>query len=396
MPLTRRDFMVRGGVLVLAAGVLGRPSLVLAQAPTEQRLFVVILRGAMDGLAAVAPVGDRSYADARGDLAMPENALIRLDGFFAMNAALGSLAGLYHHGQLLVLHATATPYRSRSHFDGQDVLDSGATAAHVMATGWLNRAIGSLQRGEGIAVGPSVPLLLQGPAPVTSWSPSRLPGADPDLLARIARMYEADPLLGRTFREADMLQGHEPDGMQRAARSAGGRGKQAFASMMRKAGELLGGDTGLRVGAIELGGWDTHFGQGLAQGRLANAMQQLSAGIDALRAALGPAWERTAVLTVTEFGRTVRGNGTGGSDHGTGTVAFLMGGRVAGGRVIGDWPGLAPGQLHQDRDLYPANDLRALLKGVLADHMGLPGSALCGAVFPESAQVAPLGGLFRA
>jgi uncharacterized protein (DUF1501 family) len=396
MPLTRRDFVLSGGMAFVAAGALGRPALALAHAPTEPRLFVVILRGALDGLAAVVPHGDRSYGAARGDLAMPDKALIRLDPFFAMNAALGSLADLYQQKQLLVLHATATPYRSRSHFDGQDVLDSGAIEAHSLATGWLNRALGALQGGEGIALGPAIPLLLQGPALVTSWSPSVLPGASPDLLARIARLYQDDPLLSRAVRDAETLQADASDAMPLAARPGAARGGQAFEAMMQKAGELLGGDTGLRLGAIELGGWDTHVAQGLDRGRLTNAMQQLSAGLAAFRKALGPVWQKTAVLVVTEFGRTVRGNGTGGSDHGTGTVAFLMGGSVAGGRVIGDWPGLAPRELYQDRDLRPVNDLRAFLKGVLAEHMGLSEPVLDGAVFPGSADVSPLRGLLRA
>jgi len=395
VPLTRRELIVRGGLLVLGAGVLGRPTLALAQARTDRRLFVVLLRGALDGLAALVPYGDRFYADARGDLALPEKALIRLDDLFAMNAALGPLADLYQQGQLLALHATATPYRSRSHFDGQDVLDSGASEAHSLTSGWLSRALGVLQHAEGIAIGPSVPLLLQGPGQVTSWSPAVLPGADPDLLARIARLYEADPLLSRTLREAELLQADGPATMATAAEPGARRGSQAFESMMRKAGELLAGSGSLRLGAVELGGWDTHVAQGLDRGRLVNAMQQLSAGIDAFRRALGPAWRSTAVLVVTEFGRTVRGNGTAGSDHGTGTVALLLGGNVAGGRVIGDWPGLAPGQLFEGRDLRPSNDLRALLKGVLAEHMHLSEPVLDDVVFPESGNTLPARGLFH-
>ena len=396
MPLTRRDFLLRGGMLV-AAGAFGGPALALAQAPTEQRLFVVVLRGALDGLAAVVPYGDRSYGDARGPLALPDHVLIRLDSFYAMNSALASLAVRYQQKRLLVLHATATPYRSRSHFDGQDVLDSGAVEAHASSTGWLNRALVALRGGQGVAIGPSVPLLLQGPGDVTSWSPSILPGATPDLLAQVVHLYEADPLLSRAIRDAEMLRSERPESVSAATPRGGARGPQAFAAMMRRAGELLGdGRSGLRLGAIELGGWDTHVAQGLDRGRLANAMQQLSSGLEAFEQALGPAWQQTAVLVVTEFGRTVKGNGTGGSDHGTGTVAFLMGGKVAGGRVIGDWPGLAPHQLYQERDLRPVNDLRALQKGVLAEHLGLDEGALGDAIFPGSTDVPALRGLVQA
>ena len=396
MSLSRRDFLLRGGMLV-AAGAFGGPALALAQAQTEQRLFVVVLRGALDGLAAVVPYGDRSYGDARGALVLPDPARIRLDSFYAMNAALASLAALYHQKQLLVLHATATPYRSRSHFDGQDILDSGAVEAHASTTGWLNRALVALRGGQGIAIGPSVPLLLQGPGDVTSWSPSVLPAATPDLLAQVVHLYEADPLLSSAIRDAEMLRSEDPGSRSAASSRGGARGPQAFAAMMRRAGELLGDDrSGLRLGAIELGGWDTHVAQGLDRGRLANAMQQLSSGIEAFEQALGAAWQQTAVLVVTEFGRTVKGNGTGGSDHGTATVAFLMGGKVAGGRVIGDWPGLASHQLYQERDLRPVNDLRALQKGVLVEHLGLVEGALGDAIFPGSAGVPALRGLMQA
>src|SRR5262245_7671687 len=268
-------------------------------------------------------------------------------------------------------------------------------AAHSLTSGWLNRALGALHGAEGIALGASIPLLLQGPGEVTSWSPDLLPGADTDLLARVEHLYQADPLLRRALAEAQRLRADSHGAPPPPERPGFGRRSESFESLMRKAGELLGGDAGLRLGSIEIGGWDTHVGQGLDRGRLADAMRQLSAGVTALRGSLGPAWQKTAVLAVTEFGRTVKGNGTGGSDHGTGTVALLMGGGVAGGRVVGDWPGVAPHQLYQGRDLHPANDLRALLQAVLVEHLGLGERAPGGAIFPGPTEVSPLRGLFR-
>jgi uncharacterized protein (DUF1501 family) len=360
-----------------------------AAAPGDRRLMVVVLRGGLDGLAAVVPYADPRYRALRGGLALPEDALHPLDDRFALHPALAPLAPWYERGEWLIAHAVATPYRERSHFDAQDLLEGGGSEPHAQGTGWLNRAAAALHpEPSGIAIGPSVPLLLRGAAAVTSWAPSLLPAVDADFLDRVMHMYAVDPLLASSLQAARML---EDDGAMDGQRA---RGPQAFVAMMERAAGFMRADDGPRLAAVDLGGWDTHANQGLAEGRLANALTRLTEGLMAYRRALGPVWSKTAVLVVTEFGRTVRVNGSGGTDHGTASVAFLFGGSIEGGRMVGDWPGLA--RLHEDRDLVPANDLRALLKGTLAAQFGLDGDALSRTVFPGSDAVAPLPGILRA
>jgi len=385
--LSRRRFLqtTLGGITLVAGGLPLR--LARAASAGDKRLVVVILRGAIDGLAAVVPYGDPSYADARGVMRLPldDSAMVRLDAYFAMHTALAPLAQMYAEKELLVLHACATPYRDRSHFDAQNLLENGGVKPHAISTGWLNRATLVLQDAhEPIAIGPTVPLLLRGQAKVNSWAPSILPSVDSDFLTRVAQMYESDPLLHEAISGTDITQ---PDSME-----GGLRGPRAFPGLMQKTALFLGGESGARIATVELGGWDSHANQGLETGRLANNMAQLAEGLAAFKQAMGTAWNETAVLVITEFGRTVQGNGSGGTDHGTASVAFLLGGSVQGGRVLGDWPGLA--QLYQGRDLMPANDLRSLLKGTLEQHMGIDEAMLSSDIFPQSASVRGLPGLF--
>lgn len=387
--LTRRHFLIGAGVIGCCGGVLGFPHMTLAAAPTQKRLMVVVLRGAMDGLGAVAPVGDRYYHDARKGLVLPDHALLNLDGYFALNAALPQLHEFYRRGEMAVMHATATPYRDRSHFDAQDLLENGGSKPHALATGWLGRTLQAMGGGTGgLAVGPSVPLLLQGGKNVQSWAPSALPGVDDDFMNRVVRMYEHDDMLGAALAQARNM----PD----TGMSGKARGDRQFIEMMQTAATFMNKDGGARLATIDLGGWDTHAGQGTDKGRLAQALGVLNEGLAAFHTAMGPAWEDTAVLVLTEFGRTVAQNGSGGTDHGTASAAFLIGGRVAGGRVIGEWPTLAPDRLYEGRDLYPANDMRALIKAVLVDHVGVARNVTDELVFPGSASVAPWRSLFRA
>ncbi|MDX1974545.1 MAG: DUF1501 domain-containing protein [Rickettsiales bacterium] len=383
---SRRDFIQILGMGTLAAAMPLR--FAYAAGAGDKRLLVVILRGAMDGLAAVPPIGDRAYGDARGAMALPQNGdtLINLDGYFAMHSALKPLADLYQKKELAILHATATPYRDRSHFDAQDLLENGSDKPHLLSTGWLNRAALALQGGSALALGSSIPLVLRGDAKVTSWAPSVLPDVDEDYLTRVMHMYQNDPLLLGAISEAKQMQGKAGGG--------GGRGPRAFVDMMKKAASFMSPASGPRIGAIDMGGWDTHANQGLGSGRLANNFKILAEGLAAYRADMGAAWQHTAVLVITEFGRTVKGNGTGGTDHGTASVAFLLGGSVNGGRVIGDWPGLA--RLHENRDLIPANDLRGVLKGTLAAQFGLSDNVLSSQIFPGSTHIAPIGILMKA
>jgi len=242
----------------------------------------------------------------------------------------------------------------------------------------------------GVALAASVPLVLRGPFTVTGYAASRLPDADEETLARITALYEAsDPVLAARLTEALRARDLVGD-------AAGlGRGARTIVPLTTAAARFLGSADGPRIAVIDVGGWDTHANQGAVQGNLATRLQALDAGLETLKTELGAHWRSTSVLIVTEFGRTVAVNGTRGTDHGTAGCAFLAGGAVAGGRIIADWPGLGPRDLHEGRDLRPTLDLRAACKGLLAAQFGLSEATLATAVFPDSAGVAPMPGLLR-
>jgi uncharacterized protein (DUF1501 family) len=301
---------------------------------------------------------------------------------------------MYQANEALLVHAVAGSYRVRSHFEAQDYLESGAD--HRMTSGWLNRAVAALpvaaaQRPEGdaLAVGVSVPLLLRGPAQVANWAPHGFAQPAPELYATIAALNQSDPVTGPAIAEGLRARGFSASVMQDGGETAG---KYAFPALARAAGEMLAAEDGPRIAALEIGGWDTHTDQ---VNRLHGPLQGLDAGLVALKTALGPAWAQTAVLVMTEFGRTARLNGTKGTDHGTGTVAFVVGGAIAGGRVKATWPGLGQGRLFENRDLAPTTDLRAVAKTMLGAHLGVDAARL-GQVFPGSEDVGAMAGLIRA
>ena len=383
------SFTRRATLLGLGATLFGRTALALAHTPGEGRLVVVMLRGALDGLAAVAPYGDPALPALRGPLLLPEpgqeGGLLDLGGFYGLHPALTGLHALFAAGELLPIHAVAGPVRTRSHFEAQDLMESGASTR--LTSGWLNRAVSLMPAPErALSVGVSLPLLLRGAAPVGAYAPQGFGQPQPDLYARLMALHRADPLTGPPLRQGLLERGFSS---AQLAGAPAAPDRFGFPALATAAGRLLAAPDGPRVAAMELGGWDTHAAQA---GRLAGPLRQLDAGITALRDGLGAAWAHTAVLVMTEFGRTVRANGTGGTDHGTGAVAFLAGGAVRGGRVLAEWPGL--GSLLDDRDLRPTLDLRSVAKGVLMGH-GLPATALA-AVFPDSADAPALTGLLKA
>ncbi len=341
----------------------------------DARLLVVLLRGGLDGLHALPPIADPAYAQLRGAL-MPKDPL-RLDGNFALHPSLEVMHGLYGEGQLLPVVAVAPPYRQRSHFDAQDCLENG-TASPGGNTGWLNRCVAALPRTEGLAIATVMPLILRGQGDATTWSPPLPQEINPILVQKLQPLYAADPALSSAFARAVAGEG-EDEGMAGRVR-AGARLPQT----LQAAARFMSKPDGPRIGFVEDSGWDTHGNQaGVLQRKLA----ELDNALGAYRGGMGEAWSRTVVAIVTEFGRTAAVNGTGGTDHGTGGAAFLAGGAVRGGRVIGDWPGLAAGQLNEGRDLRATTDLRALFKGVLAQHLLLDESLLETKVFPDSRDV---------
>lgn len=371
----------------------------------DPRFVLVILRGALDGLSAVPPIGDPDYAGLREGIALgrdgPEAAL-PLDGFFYLHPAMPNLARLYKQGQATVIHAAATGYRERSHFDGQDVLESGQPGAGATQSGWLNRLIATLPAGEGISrkgvlgVGVVPPLVVRGDAPVLGWAPPRMARAGSDLTMRLADLYgQRDPGLARALAQAIETEALvQRRGM--AGEQKGGGGPDSADGMRRiaeGAAALVGADDGPRIAALAFEGWDTHANEGGAKGRLANLLGGLDGAFAAFEKGLAPVWKDTVVMVATEFGRTAAVNGTTGTDHGTGTVAFLVGGGVKGGRVVADWPGLKNEQLYQSRDLKPTTDIRAVAKGVVAELFGLSGPVLAEKVFPETGGLAPMSGL---
>lgn len=390
--IDRRRFLAAAAAVPLASRLV----LAHAAAAPEARFAFILLRGALDGLAAVPPCGDPAYAGLRREIAIaPPGAThgaLPLDSTFALHPGLIFLQESWRAKELVVAHAVATPYRERSHFDGQDVLENGGHQPHAFATGWLNRALAALPasragrgREAGIALGQNVPLAMRGPAPVASWSPSRLATLDDDTLARITDLYARDPVL--SVRLADALA--TDDVVRSAAMETAQRGAR-YGEALRAAGAFLARDDGPQVAMLDTTGWDTHANEGGAQGQLASRLGVLDSGLRELKGALGAAWSRTVVVLATEFGRTAAVNGTRGTDHGAGTVAFVVGGAVQGGRVLADWPGLAARALRDGRDLAPTLDLRALLKGVLHDHLQVASAALDREVFPESAKALPV------
>ena len=409
---TRRELMLASGLLFAWPFV---PRVARAEG-RDPRFLAIVLRGALDGLAAVAPVGDPDWIALRGDKALTVDGAtpaLPLDSFFALNPAMPNLHRLFKAGHAAIVHASATPYRERSHFDGQDVLESGLTAPGTADSGWLNRALEALEPGgrvdtrgaRAIAVGPIAPLVVRGAAPVMSWVPSRLPPVSDDTTMRLLDLYRhTDPSLARVLEERLGLaaiartSGIEtsPSARPGPVIQIGGiaQVRAYFAEATSVAAKFLASAEGPRVGALALDGWDTHVNEGAVGGRLAALLGALDGAIGAIESNMAAAWRETAVAMITEFGRTARINGNDGTDHGTATVALLVGGALKGGRMIADWPGLKNANLYESRDLKATIDLRAVLKGLLKDHLRLQERVLATKIFPGSTDVKPMANLF--
>ncbi len=414
-----RRTLLRGGAASLALwSFMPRAAIAGTRDP---RLLTMVLRGGLDGLSLAAPVGDPNYVRLRQMIAMPKpgetGGGLMMDDMFALNPNMPFLHSLYSRKEALVVHAVHTPYRERSHFDAQDVLESGMAGVLKVNDGWLNRAIANLPAAgkvspKGLSLGPVVPLVMRGKAEVLSWIPKvyNLPLRE-STVARLMDLYtHTDPHLAKALvnglemvRVADasaMTAGAAPSAPQsQTPPVGGGRGLNAnqfreFTEAAEMAAKFMKPHDGPRIGALSYNGWDTHANEGVVQGALGNRLGGLDAALQTLHDGLGPdAWKDTVVVVVTEFGRTARVNGTAGTDHGSATCALLVGGAVKGGRVHADWPGLADANLHENRDLKPTTDLRAILKGVLRDHVGIPDGALATTVFPDSAAVKAVSGL---
>ena len=380
MSLGRRSFLG-------AAALLAAPRVLFAQAGTERRFIFIIQRGAADGVNTVVPYAEPAYASARGALAIDPASALKLDGTFALHPSLANLRNLYAAGQASLFHAVASPYRDRSHFDGQNVLETGGSVPYQVKDGWMNRLLGVLPRGgkEAIAFSPAIPMALRGSVEVTSYAPSALPQANEDLMMRVEQLYAKDGQLHALWSSA-----LEARGM--AGGMGGGANRQNATALGRMAAGFLGRADGPRTAMIETGGWDTHSGQAA---RLAFQLKNLDKLLAGLQEGLGAAWDKTVILVTTEFGRTVAANGTGGTDHGTGAVAMMVGGAVQGGRIVADWPGLASANLLEGRDLKPTLALDALITAVCAESFALEPARLSQVLFPYGARNKPLPRLLR-
>lgn len=382
---SRRRFLM--GASAVAAS-FSLPGLVMAQNREARRFVMVILRGGMDGLGSVPAIGDRHFRSARGELAEMET--LKLDGFFGLHSALTNVATMYEQGDAVVFHAVAPPYLGRSHFDGQNVLESGGDEPYALKTGWLYRALATTtdrpRQRAAMSIGANTPLLLRGDEAVGSWLPDRLPEPNDDTLARVLALYDDDPRLSGAVRAMQTTEEMLGEDMMMS-----GRGRGNDVQLAEAAARIISNPDGPQISVLESTGWDTHANQNFV---LTARLRALDNGIGALKEGLGNLWSETAVLVVSEFGRTVATNGTRGTDHGVGGAAFLLGGAVKGGRVISDWPGLARQALHEGRDLKSTLDVRAIGKSVLIDHLGANGDKVDQSVFPDSRSVKPVPGLF--
>jgi len=392
--LRRRDLLRSAGAVGLLG--LGLPGLSFAGSTGDARLLVILLRGGVDGLGAVPPYGDRGYESARGSMALArpasaDKAVVDLDGFFGLHPSLAPLLPMWADGELAIVHATALPYKDRSHFDSQNVLENGTNRPFGSDSGWLNRALVGRSESPALAVGRSLPLILRGPQAATSADPLRTFVPDDSFLLAVSDLYSGDPELGPALEV----------GIQTQAMLAVHRGEMRVAKRerkvnMEKSAQVLGGvlaaPDGPRVAVLEAGGWDTHTGQA---GGLSRLLDGLAGSLVGLKASMGSAWDKTVVVVMTEFGRTVHANGTAGTDHGTASVTLLAGGGVVGGKVYGTWPGLGDGQQYHGRDLRGTTDLRAISKAVLQGHLGVSDSLLEDTVFPDSREAKPLLELIR-
>lgn len=398
--VTRRDFLrSMSQTALLSSACALYPGMSLAAAKTNKRLVVIMLRGGMDGLAALVPYGDKDYQSLRGELALNTDALLKIDPFFGLHPSLSPLATLYKQGEMIAFPASASPYRERSHFDGQNILELGSNTAYSLNAGWLNRSIQHIAPNAdiGLAFGQGLPTVMRGAASVNSWAPSALPEMDANYMSLIDKIYSKDKGFSKNLNQALKVQEMGVDALDGRDKSLArkSRSPQAFVTMAETAGKWLKKPDGPRIATLELSGWDTHVRQGTEGGTLANNFSLFARGIEALKHELGSEWRNTTVLALTEFGRTAHPNGSSGTDHGTAGTTFLFGGNLSGGRIIGKWPDLSDKALYQSRDLRPTMDIRSISMAVLHQLYGIPYQALYNDIFPKSHGLEKIGKLVK-
>jgi uncharacterized protein (DUF1501 family) len=396
--LSRRAFLRRAALWSAAGVVLLSPHAWAArtEAAGRKRIVVVFLRGAVDGLNVVVPHGAPEYYDARPTIAVgrtgAEGGVLDLDGYFGLHPALAPMTPLWKDGTLAFVHACGSPDPTRSHFDAQDYMESGTPGAKSTTDGWLNRTLAAMPGAHGpteaLSMGPTVPRILSGKMAVANMPLGReaarpIPLDRPAVEVAFDRMYRGNDELSRAYRDGraarvKLLAELKQDMMQA---DAGAPSPKGFSEDTGRLARLIQRDPTIRVAFLALGGWDTHVSQGAAQGQLAGHLRPLAEGLAQLASALGPAWQETVVVVISEFGRTMHENGNAGTDHGHGNVMWVMGGPVRGAKVYGKWPGLQPSQLYQERDLAVTTDFREPIALVLRSHMGI-GAEQMASIFP--------------
>ena len=401
--MQRRHFLQTSA----AIGAWSFASIQAAPELAQRKLVVILLRGAVDGLSVVAPYGDRNYAASRPNLALAppgaEDGLLKLDSLFGLHPALARLKPYWDQGSLGFVHASGSPDPTRSHFDAQDYLESGTPGRKSTPDGWMNRLLGVMPGQaaptRAVNMGATPPRIFSGPASVASLGlgPKAMDSKaidDPAMQAALAKLYAGDDALGRSYRDATEGRGEMRKSMQTGmaggmagggkvdpTADAGAPSARSFAADAGRLGALIRNDPHTQLAFTSVGGWDTHVNQGAAKGQLANRLASLGEGIDALAKGLGDALADTVIVVLSEFGRTVRQNGTNGTDHGRGNVIWLLGGPVAGGQMLGEWPGLDTAALTDGRDLAVVSDFRQVLRPILQRHLGVNDEGLA-KVFP--------------
>ena len=410
MTMQRRDFLLRQAAGLAGWTLAGGAANASTDDPrARNKLVVIMLRGAIDGLSVVVPHAEREYYQSRPSIALAapgsgEDALLPLDARFGLHPALQRLHARWERGEMAFVHASGSPDPTRSHFDAQDYMESGTPGRKSTPDGWMNRLLATLPGPDtpmrAVSMGVTPPRILSGKVSVATLGLGPRAFAskaidNPQMQAALARLYGNSAEIDRVYREA--TEGRS--GMQRSMASARGRdmadgrssdptadagapGASGFAADARRLGQLIDADPGTRLAFTSVGGWDTHANQGAARGQLANRLASLGEGLDALAQGLGDSWRNTVIVVFSEFGRTLRQNGAGGTDHGRGNVMWLLGGPVSGGQVLGEWPGLDASALHEGRDLAVTTDFRAVLAPLLQSHLGASDAAM-GSVFPD-------------
>jgi uncharacterized protein (DUF1501 family) len=406
--MQRREFLKLSTVSSLSLLLPGMPGWAFnngKEDPASKKLIVILLRGAVDGLNVVVPYGDRAYYSLRPTIAVEQPGanlgVINLDSYFGLHPTLQPLMPLWQNRTLAFVHASGSPDSSRSHFDAQDYMESGVPGNRNVSTGWLNRLILELpvehSSLQAVSIGPVLPKICSGAATVATISKAGQSNKSvldrPAIASVFQDLYSSkDDDLGKAFaegvsahKEINQAMASEDNGKMDREQVAANRGAplpQNYAQFGRQLAQLFRKSPSLQVAFLDFGGWDTHVNQGAGKGQLANHLAPLALGLADLAAGLGDLYKDTTIIVMSEFGRTAKENGNGGTDHGHGNAMWLLGSNIPGGKVYGRWAGLSMRSLHESRDLPTTTDFRSILSTVLHEHIGLSSLSLA-KVFPE-------------